>query len=536
MSVPPGVSAADFADALAGFRSVVGSEWVFTSDEDLGPYRDAYSIMWNEAEERIASAAVAPFTAEEVQAVMRIANEKRIPIYPISTGKNLGYGGAAPVLSGSVVLDLKRMNRILEIDERNSYVLVEPGVTYFDLYRHIHDKELKLWIDCPDPGWGSVIGNALDYGGGYTHGAYRNHFDSHCGMEVVLASGEVMRTAMGALPGSKTWQQNKYGYGPWVDGLFKQSTLGVVTKMGFWLYPAPEAYLAGVISVPKKADINGLVDVVNYLENTVTMQGMPVFSSAFLPLGGDLSPPPTPGVPTYDAPVEEQEAYAAKKGIPFWSVTVSYYGPAEVVKAQWEYTKRTASQIAGATFSGGDVVAMPLTPEQQNQKGTNKSLFGIPALSIFWIGARSEFADPTYGHLFCSPIIPRTGEGIIESYDLIRKTATRLKLPLTVLTPPIGCWARTFVILIILAVTHDPETNKQTRKNFREMVKILADAGYGEYRTAPAFMDDVMATYSFNDHALLRFHEAVKDAVDPNGIISAGRYGVWPKHLREKRS
>ncbi len=56
-----------------------------------------------------------------------------------------------PVLSGSVVLDLKRMNRILEIDERNAYALVEPGVTYFDLYRAIQDKGLNLWIDCPDP-------------------------------------------------------------------------------------------------------------------------------------------------------------------------------------------------------------------------------------------------------------------------------------------------------------------------------------------------------------------------------------------------
>ena len=204
MRTPPGVSSADFADALARFRSVVGADWVFTSDEDLEPYRDAYSILWDEPEEKIASAAVAPFIAEEVQAVVRIANEKRIPIYPISAGKNLGYGGAAPVLSGSVVLDLKRMNRILEIDERNAYVVVEPGVTYFDLYRAIQDRKLNLWIDCPDPGWGSVIGNALDYGGGYTHSWYRNHFDAHCGMEVVLASGEAMRTGMGALPGAKT--------------------------------------------------------------------------------------------------------------------------------------------------------------------------------------------------------------------------------------------------------------------------------------------------------------------------------------------
>ncbi len=131
MRVPAGVSAADFAEALKAFEGVVGKDWVFSSEEDLEPYRDAYSIVWDEPEERLASAAVAPFTAEEVQAVVRIANERRIPIYPISTGKNLGYGGAAPVMTGSVVLDLKRMNRILEIDERNAYVAGRAGRQLF---------------------------------------------------------------------------------------------------------------------------------------------------------------------------------------------------------------------------------------------------------------------------------------------------------------------------------------------------------------------------------------------------------------------
>ncbi len=48
-------------------------------------------------------------------------------------------------------------------------------------------------------------------------------------------------------------------------------------------------------------------------------------------------------------------------------------------------------------------------------------------------------------------------------------------------------------------------------------------------------MDACRATYSFNDNALLKFEEILKDAVDPNGILSAGRYGIWPKHLRNKK-
>ena len=233
MALPPNVSASDFDSALRVWREAVGPDWVFTKDEDVALYRDAYSPFWGEPEERVASAAVAPQTLEQVQAIVRTANQYRIPLYTISTGRNLAYGGSAPVYSGSVVLDLKRMNKVLEVNEPNAYALVEPGVSYFDLYDHITKANLDVWIDPPDPGWGSVIGNALDGGGGWTAYPFRDHFGSHCGMEVVLASGEVVRTGMGALPNSKTWQQNKWGYGPWVDGLFRQGNMGVVTKMGF---------------------------------------------------------------------------------------------------------------------------------------------------------------------------------------------------------------------------------------------------------------------------------------------------------------
>jgi len=96
---------------------------------------------------------VAPAKVEEVQQVVRIANKYGIPLYPISTGRNLTYGGSAPNLRGSVVVDLKRMNRILEVDEKRHFALVEPGVSYFDLYHHIKERGLKVMLDVPDPGW-----------------------------------------------------------------------------------------------------------------------------------------------------------------------------------------------------------------------------------------------------------------------------------------------------------------------------------------------------------------------------------------------
>src|SRR4029078_5771238 len=113
MATPPRASERAFLRAVERFKSVVGSDWVFTSDEDVALYRDAYSPLWSEEAEKVAAAAVEPDSAEQVVAIVKIANELRIPLYPISTGRNLGYGGAAPVLSGSVGLDCKRHTRVL---------------------------------------------------------------------------------------------------------------------------------------------------------------------------------------------------------------------------------------------------------------------------------------------------------------------------------------------------------------------------------------------------------------------------------------
>src|SRR5688500_1564986 len=158
MAAPPGVSERDFARALDELANAVGRDHVFTADADLELYRDPYSPFRGEAGDRIPSDAVAPDNVEQVQTVVRIANRYRLPLWTISTGRNLGYGGPSPVYSGSVVVDLKRMNRILEVDDKIHYAVVEPGVSYFDLYRYIQERNLKVWIDPADPGWGSPVG------------------------------------------------------------------------------------------------------------------------------------------------------------------------------------------------------------------------------------------------------------------------------------------------------------------------------------------------------------------------------------------
>ncbi|KAK3897010.1 hypothetical protein C8A05DRAFT_39437, partial [Staphylotrichum tortipilum] len=170
-------------------------------------------------EELVASAVVFPGSTQEVQQVVRWANKHLIPIFPISMGRNLSYGGAAPRVRGSVTVDLgRRINTILDINAEDYTCLVEPGVSYYALYKALKARGLDehMWIDTPDLGGGSVIGNAVDRGVGYT--PYGDHWACHAGLEVVLPSGEVIRTGIGALPGNNSWQLFPYGFGPFSEG------------------------------------------------------------------------------------------------------------------------------------------------------------------------------------------------------------------------------------------------------------------------------------------------------------------------------
>jgi 4-cresol dehydrogenase (hydroxylating) len=138
-----------------------------------------------------------------------------------------------------------------------------------------------------------------------------------------------------------------------------------------------------------------------------------------------------------------------------------------------------------------------------------------------------------------SPIIPRTGEAVLEYTRFYRDNlaavseggALRFQGPIFMTN-----WDRTMVAMIMFPVGQDKAMNARMRTAFRRWVELAAERGWGEYRAPAVFHDEVARTYSFNDGALTRMRESIKDALDPNGIISAGRYGVWPKHLRKDRA
>lgn len=149
-------------------------------------------------------------------------------------------GGPAGVDRGGVAVDLRRLDRIIDIDEKKAIAVVEPGVTPEMLMAEIQSRRLDLWMDSASSPYGSLIATALERGIGY--GMAPDRFDAMCGAEVLLGDGTLIRTGTGGVPSSTTFHTNKYGYGPVLDGLFSQSNFGIVTKAGFWLYPQPEHF------------------------------------------------------------------------------------------------------------------------------------------------------------------------------------------------------------------------------------------------------------------------------------------------------
>ena len=524
---PPGLSQSEFDAALGRFEEIVGREWVFRSDEDVALYRDAYSPLWGEAEERYASAAVAPLTVEEVQNVVRVANEYQLPLYPISTGRNLTYGGSAPVYSGSVVLDLKRMNRILDVSERDKTCLVEPGVSYFDLYRYLRQNNIRLWIDTADPGWGGLIGNALDRGGGYTGIDYRDHFDAHCGMEVVLPTGELVRTGMGAKENATTWQLFKYGMGPWIDGIFSQSNFGVVTKMGFWLMEEPDAAKQVVVTVPRREDGAAFIDIVHSLMSDHTIPSQTSISSPAMS-GGD---PELVRLRTSGGASDAAwNAYADSRGVPFWSSTFVLYGAEKVIDAQWEHIRDRIGVIPGAGFRETASYRFPLSDEEAEAVPA-KARYGIPSLNLF--GSRNAPGQqPSEGHLDFSPMIRPRAEELIGLYDLTGRIYGEHRI-----TPSavVGMMfhPRSMICFHAVPTYRNAADNQRTRALFEQLVAECGERGWPIYRIHAHFQPLGMSIFDFNEHALMRLHETLKDAIDPRGVISAGRYNIWPRHLRD---
>ncbi|HKV06354.1 MAG TPA: FAD-binding oxidoreductase [Candidatus Acidoferrales bacterium] len=515
--LPPNVSEKTFAKALDAFAGAVGRQWVLATDEDRAAYMDIYAP--GDADQHLACAAVGPQSAEEVQAVVRIANEYKIPLSPVSRGKNLGYGAAAPRMSGTVVLDLGRMKRILEVNERFGYCLIEPGVGFFDLFRHLQDNKIPLWMSVPSNAWGSVVGNALERGYGYT--PYGDNTRNICGLEVVLPNGELVRTGTGAMANSRCWQLFKYGYGPSWDQLFVQSNFGVVTKMGMWLMPEPEATLGLNMQLPNPDDVGWAVDALAPLRLNGVLQQSPSIGNS-LRIAASQSQRSQWYQGEGAMPDDVLREVLNKFGLGWWNIALRLYGYDDVNESHARiikdaFARHTKQEFQIVKWHRGDPI--------------ENSGAGVPSANALqlsnWRGGRG-------GHLAFSPVLPPSSEHVLKQFHSTKKRYEEIGVDYY------GSFTlferHTTNINLMIFDCDDAAMTSKVRALFKVLVADAAREGYSEYRTHLSDMDAVALTFDFNNHALLRLNETVKDALDPNGILAPGKQGVWPRAFRGSRA
>lgn len=510
--LPPGVSPVAFSKALAGFRAAVGSQWVFTAANDVASYLDPFDI---EAQDRhAASAAVAPASVEELRRILAVANQHRVPVWPISMGKNFAYGGAAPRLKGSVILDLKRMNRVLEVNDKLGYAVVEPGVNFFDFKAELDRRGGKLWMSGPAHSWGSVIGNALEHGVGYT--PYGVHADMICGMEVMLADGSLVRTGYGATEGSREWNVYRWPFGPSWDGLFTQSNFGIVTKMGIWLMPEPAGMAGVTISAPRRQDLKALVEVLRPLRLDDTINATYTIANGWRQISaGRLRADVYTGAGA--VPMSRVDEILAKDGHGWWNVIFNLFDRPEALDIRLKAISDTLA--AGLPTAKMDVRRWTRGEPQQPWMRQDLSLG--PLGTVNWHGGPG-------GHTDFGPVLAAEGDRVAEIYDLVERRF--LEAGVDPWVGMFGMGGRAIVMVADLFYNRDDAAmTERCRALFRSLAKELAGHGVGLYRSHLTFMDDAAAMQTWNGGAFGKLNRKLKHLLDPNGILAPGKQGIWPE-------
>jgi len=216
---------------LEFIKGVVGSDRVSTGesvldlhghDESFHPSRRPEVVVW-------------PHSAEEVSQILKMANEKRIPVTPWGAGTSL-EGNPIPV-EGGIVLDLQQMNHILELSEEDLQVRVEAGVIYKELNQHL--ARYGLFFP-PDPGASAAIGGMVaNNASGVRTIKYGATKDFVLNMVIVLPSGEIIRAGTRAVKSSSGYDLCRLFVG-------SEGTLGVVTEVTLRLVGLPAEFMATV--------------------------------------------------------------------------------------------------------------------------------------------------------------------------------------------------------------------------------------------------------------------------------------------------
>ncbi len=207
---------------------------------------------------------VKPDSVSELVGIVKFASQKQLKVYTISQGKNWGFGSKVPVRDSSLLLDLSAMDKIHSYDKKFGTVRIEPGVSFRQLSEFLEEAGGHHFLNIiggdPDA---SVLGNILERGDGV--GPYCERAEYACRVQVVLATGEVLETGFGNLKNSQVADLCKPGLGPGFQELFFQSNFAIVTQLTIWLQAVPSFFRTFSFSQSSSHSLSSLLDAVRSL-------------------------------------------------------------------------------------------------------------------------------------------------------------------------------------------------------------------------------------------------------------------------------
>jgi 4-cresol dehydrogenase (hydroxylating) len=528
------------AQAIADWQAALGEANVLAPEAAAARYGAN-----TEAIERRLVAALIPQRAEDVAAIVRIAARRRVPIYPISTGRNWGYGSACPVTDGCALIDLSRLNRIVAFDSALGLVTVEPGVTQRQLADYLDRHHLPFMV--PVTGAGpdcSLLGNALERGYGLT--PHADHFAALTALEAVLPDGSTYRSALAELGGGTVDRAFKWGLGPYLDGLFAQGNFGIVTQATLGLAPIPERVEGFFFTVPNYRGLEAVVAAVqDVLRSLGSVVGGINLMNARRVLAM-LEPYPKQQVSPGRIMSENLVAELARRhGVTPWVGVGALYGPSGLVAAARKIVRdKLRPHIGKIAF---------LTPQRTSRlrrllswlPGLRHSrwacrldrldallrhLAGRPSdialpLAYWKSGTRPQPGQPYHpardgcGLLWHAPLVPMRPIAVHRYVELTTRicTAHGMEPLLTLTSLSDRCFDSTVPLLFD---RHDADEAERAHACHAALLDAGRDAGFLPYRLGVHAMRRLIDP----EAPFWRLTAQLKRAADPHNIIAPERY------------
>ncbi len=489
-------------------------------------------------------AVLRPQTREQIAEVLKVAQRWHVPVYPVSTGNNWGYGSANPVEDGSAILDLSGLDRISGFDSEMGVVTVEPGVTQGALRDFLdrHDGNYLVPVTGAGPTC-SIVGNALERGYGIT--PITDHFAAVTKIEAIMPDGTLYQTPLSELGGAEIDGLFKWGLGPYLDGLFSQGNFGVVVSMTIALAPAPETVTAFFFSIKDDARLEALVPAVRAVLRALGGSVVAINLLNSQRMLSMMTPFPEGKAINGVLPAHEVKSLADSHSVPAWSGVGAIYASREVARAARRTLRRLLGPVTDRVIfinrrkvhvarrvarilPGG--LATRVKGMADTLSGALEIMHGTPndvALALaYWRsgvlpgpGQPKNPARDGCGLIWFAPLVPIRGNDVRRYIDMIERICPQFGInPLITLTTVNDrCFDSTVPLLF-----DRQDADATARAN--DCYRALFDAGQKEGFLPYRLNVDAMGVLNTGSPAFSRVASQLKAAVDPNFILAPGRY------------